>query len=430
MPKSKLQTMYVCSECGNESSIWEGQCRVCRNWNTFEEIKINHNIKLADTQNYKVKKLTDIKPEQLERISTQISELDRTLGSGLVQGQVILLGGNPGIGKSTLILQMAANYKGKVLYVSGEESESQIALRAKRLNINSENIDLLSTGNMNAALSSFKHDLLIIDSIQTVALQELPSSPGSVTQIRECTYKILELAKTSNIPAVLIGHITKEGSIAGPKILEHMVDTVLYLEGDKNNIHRLLRVYKNRFGDDAEVGIFKMETSGMIGIDNPANAFIDSESLNKPGSAVAITMEGSRPIAVEVQALTTKTSFGYPKRASSGFSVNRLQLLCAVLQKIGGINLVDQDVYVNISSGLNVKEPGIDLAVCAAIISSYREKKFPHDTSFFGEVGLTGEVRAVVAQDRRGKESKIQGFKKSLSSSSINNIREIHNYLV
>ncbi|PIR42935.1 DNA repair protein RadA [candidate division WWE3 bacterium CG_4_9_14_0_2_um_filter_35_11] len=425
---SKTKEIFVCRECGYESPRWEGQCRSCSAWNSYERsthVSFGKASKSLNRAKKSPKKLSDINTSEQSRIPTGIAELDRTLGGGLVSGQVILLGGTPGVGKSTLLLQLAGLFTKKVLYVSGEESESQIALRSKRLGISSDDVNIMSTNSIDDALVDIGQKLLIVDSIQVMESEEIPSRAGSVTQVRECAAKIVNTTKSNGFSTIIIGHITKEGSIAGPKILEHMVDTVLYLEGDKSHLFRMLRVHKNRFGDDSEVGIFQMQPDGLCGVENPGKLLLGEEGVPKSGSATAIVLEGSRPLCIEIQALTTKTSFGYPKRAVSGYSLNRLQLLCAVIQKCLNINLIDQDVYVNVASGLNVKEPAVDLAVCAAIISSYKGRPIPKESAYFGEVGLTGEVRKVVASDRRIKEAKALGFTNIRYPDNVKNIASV-----
>lgn len=437
MPKQS-KTVFMCNECGNEFAKWAGQCPACKAWNSLVEMQaVPHSFGKAGKSSgkktgeiIKPKKLSSIDPSEFTRTSTGIPELDRTIGGGLVTGQVILLGGHPGIGKSTLLLQLASTLKRKVLYASGEESESQIALRADRLKVKTDEIDIISTGNVDAILQNADHDLIIIDSIQVMYTDDVESQAGSITQIRECAARIVTYAKSENIPVIIVGHITKEGTIAGPKVLEHMVDTVLYLEGDRQHLFRMMRVNKNRFGDDSEVGIFSMDTNGLQGVSNPSSILLADSTAGSIGTAVAIVLEGSRPLAVEVQALTTKTSFGYPKRAVSGFSLNRLQLLCAVIQKKMNLNLLDQDVYLNIASGLNIKEPAVDLAVCAAIVSSYTEKSVKTGTAFFGEVGLSGEIRNVVASDRRIKEAKNLGYKEIVYPKNIKNIAKVRDSLI
>lgn len=433
--KSKKDIIFVCNECGNEFPTWQGQCRACGAWNSLKEVKAENLLAeegISDQGLYttKPKLLKDIDLSIQNRLKMNIEEFDNTLGGGLVSGQVVLLGGNPGVGKSTLILQIANTFEGKVLYASGEESDSQVGLRASRLGVENKELEIISTNNIDSVLSVLNHNLLIIDSIQTMASATVSSSAGSLNQIKECTYKLITVAKQKNIPVIIIGHITKEGAIAGPKLLEHMVDTVLYLEGDKNSMFRMLRVYKNRFGDDSEVGLFEMKTSGMVGVKDPY-LFLAKDIDNKTsGNATCIIMEGKRPLAIEVQALVSKSNFGYPKRTANGFSLNRLQLLCAVLEKKAKINLSDQDVYLNIASGLHVREPGVDLAVCASILSSFKDKPIKEKTVFFGEVGLSGEIRPVVAEDRRLKEARNLGLNNCVYSKKARNILVLRDFLM
>lgn len=429
--KKNTTTVFVCDNCGNESKVWQGQCKVCSQWNTFKEIKVSpfveNKLEGFEYSNPKVEKLSGIDLNDQERITTGIEELDRTLSGGLVNGQAILFGGNPGIGKSTLLMQLAGSIKKKILYLSGEESAFQVAGRAERLNVKEkDNIDIISTNDLSVVFESFNHDLLIVDSIQTVSLPYVESSAGSVSQVKECAFKLIQFAKQKNIPVFIVGHITKEGEIAGPKILEHMVDTVLYMEGDKNHIFRLVKVVKNRYGDDAEVGIFEMKSDGLYGVKNPSEVILKERNLISSGSATAMILEGSRPIAVEIQALTTKTNFGYPKRAASGFSLSRLQLLCAVIQKHLRIDLSDQDIYLNIASGINVREPSADLAVCTAIISSLKDKPVDSTSIYIAEVGLSGETRNVSILEKRIKEAEKLGFKNIISSKNLKHIKDIH----
>ena len=423
---SKQKSIYICESCGAESSVWGGQCRFCGEWNTLVEKVVSESVGKVNTSiSIKPRKLKNIASKELMRLSTGISEFDRALGGGLVPGQVVLIAGTPGVGKSTLLLQLSEHFKGNVLYASGEESENQIALRASRLGVKNESIDIASSGNIDSILSSFSHDLLIVDSIQAVQTTDLKSQIGSMSQIKECANRVVSVAKREHKPAVIVGHITKDGEIAGPKVLEHIVDTVLYLDGDKRHMFRMLRVHKNRFGDASEVGMFKMEESGLVDVENPSELFMSDTLDLIPGSVTTVILEGTRPLTIEVQALTTKTSFGFPKRASSGYSLNRLQLLCAVIQKHLHVDLLNQDVYLNIVSGLQTKDPAVDLAVISAILSSFYEKSIAKDIAFFGEVGLGGEVRAVTAQKRRIKEAKKLGYKNVYSSDNIKSIRTI-----
>lgn len=435
MPKIKL--VFVCKNCGSESSRWEGQCKACGEWNTLEQVQFTKKSASASLRSGMglavVENLSDIKIDTSQRYKTGISEFDRTIGGGFVKGQVILISGTPGVGKSTLLLQIANGIDLKALYISAEESTGQISIRAERMGLKEKStVSVSSASNVDEILQlAEKFDFCVIDSIQTVFSADIEASAGSVSQIRESALRLISFAKMSSKVVVIVGHITKEGVIAGPKLLEHMVDTVLYLEGDKNHIFRLLRVDKNRFGDDSEVGIFEMTQTGLNPVDDvSARLGSTSGSESLPGSATAVVLEGRRPIALEIQALTTKTAFGYPKRAASGYSLNRLSLLCAVIQKNLSVNLLDQDVYVNVASGVNIKEPGADLAVCAAIISSVKNKAVQKSTAFFGEVGLLGEIRNVIASDKRIKESKTLGYKNILSSQKLKNIAEIQRYLI
>lgn len=420
---SKSKSIYICESCGFETSVWAGQCRNCSEWNTLEE-RVVESKKVGGTSSIKLKKLGDIDAKGFKRYSTGISEFDRALGGGLVSGQVVLIAGTPGVGKSTLLLELANNYKGSVLYASGEESETQIVLRANRLGVSGD-IDVMSTSDIDSVLSSFRHELLIVDSVQAVQTSELKSQLGSTSQIKECTNRIVDVAKRLGKATVIVGHITKDGEIAGPKVLEHIVDTVLYLDGDKNHMFRMLRVHKNRFGDASEVGIFKMEEKGLISVENPSELFMSENPNPMPGAVTTMILEGTRPLTIEVQALTTKTSFGYPKRASSGYSLNRLQLLCAVIQKHLNIDLLNQDVYLNIVSGLHTKDPAVDLAVVSAIVSSFYSISISKESLFFAEVGLGSEVRTVTAQERRHKEAVKLGYKMIYSSGSIKTLKDL-----
>ncbi len=430
----KKKSAFVCNNCGYETSKWQGQCPQCKEWNTFEEIlvvakKNNRNSATRNTISKPVQ-LSQIIIKENFKIKTNISELDRALSGGLVKGQVVLLAGHPGIGKSTLLLQMASNFSElKVLYVSAEESIDQVAIRSKRLG-GSESVEVISTFDIDEVLEISKsYDIVIIDSVQMMNTYDIQNRAGSVPQIIECTNRIVEVAKNSGVAFVVVGHITKEGNIAGPKMLEHMVDTVLYLEGDKQSELRLLRVHKNRFGSDSEVGIFTMTEEGLKSVTDISKLF-ESYTDTQYGVANAMILEGSRPVVVEVQALTTKSSYGYPKRTATGISLNRLQMLIAVLQKYVNLDLSEFDVFVNITSGISIKEPSSDLAVVTAIMSSYYEKPVSNKAVFFGEVGLTSEVRKVVGEQRRMKEAKNLGYDKIFGAHNIKKISQIKKILL
>lgn len=419
----KIKTsIYVCEQCGNEQTKWSGRCPVCGAWNSLSEMKFSKtkgskDVKLDATT---LKKLGEVKESPVSRIKTGISEFDRVMGgeivSGIVPGSVTLLSGEPGIGKSTLILQVLGSLSSKglkCLYLSGEESGEQIKIRADRLGIDTKNIYLLTETDVlfiDKVLTREKIDLVVVDSIQTVENSNFENSPGSITQIKESASYLIKVAKSKNIPAFIVGHITKEGNIAGPKILEHLVDTVLYFEGERFHTFRILRVQKNRFGAVSEVGIFEMSDKGLREIKNPSEVFVSNAS-SKIGSSVAVTLEGTRPILAEVQTLITKTSFGYPKRTASGYDLNRLQILIAVLSRALRIPLGALDVYLSIAGGLKVKEPATDLAVCLSIVSSYKKLKPKDGLAVFGEVGLLGEVRNVTKWEERLKEVEKLGFK-------------------
>lgn len=409
----KNKTIYLCTRCGNEFATWSGRCGACGEWNSLKEMDFAEVGQTLASEKIEQAKMADIRVGSFSRIKTGISEFDRVLGGGIVKGSIILLGGEPGIGKSTLILEVADKIK-NCMYLSAEESLEQIKIRADRLGLKSKNVTLYSGGDLRAFEREVKKnnpELVIVDSIQTVFLNDLPSTPGSLVQVRESGIFLQRLAKTTKVPVVIIGHVTKEGTIAGPRILEHLVDVVLYLEGERFHDARVLRGIKNRFGATNEAGIFAMTEKGMEAVDNPSELFLKERPEKGPGSAVAVTLEGTRPMLVEVQALTIATNFGYPKRTSSGFDLNRLNLLAAVISKTTKINLSNQDIYINIIGGLKLREPAVDLAVCAAIISSYLNKPLPRSLSFFGEVGLMGEVRPVVKEIDRKKEAEKLGYK-------------------
>ncbi len=396
----------------------------CGKWGTIEESKVVAPKSSADAEAYPATKtvsLSEIKGKDVERTSTTIGELDRVLGGGIVPGSLILLGGEPGIGKSTLAIQLAALVS-PTLYISGEESVEQIKLRADRvLGQQGQSIILANETRVEsicATIAAQKPQLAIVDSIQTIFSDDIPGEPGNTNQVRACTVKLLEVAKSNRTAIILIGHVTKEGTVAGPKTLEHLVDTVLYLEGDRHHAYRILRTVKNRFGSTDEVGIFAMAEEGLIEVKNPAGTFIQDRGENMPGSIITCLLEGTRPFLIEIQALVNKTVFGYPVRKASGFDLNRLHVLTAVLQKRAGLNLAQYDIHVNVVGGIRASEPAVDLAVALAIASSYKDKALGQDLVVFGEVGLGGEVRSVHHSDKRIKESKTLGMKRVITATS------------
>ena len=416
---AKAKTIFVCSECGNESPKWLGKCPACNSWNTFYEQKIEKYTETnkADKKiNNTPKPLNTYVGQEANRTSTGFSELDRVLGGGLVKGSLILLGGEPGIGKSTLILQLCEKVQGegKVLYVSGEESEEQIKLRADRLEV--KNDDLLFLGETDIdvvrdSIGEIKPKLVIIDSIQTMYSDEISAAAGSVSQVREITSQIMRTCKSQQITTVIIGHVTKDGNIAGPRVLEHMVDTVLYLEGERYNTYRILRAVKNRFGSTNEIGMFEMRQEGMCEVTNPSDILITERDDNPSGSCIVASIEGTRPILVEMQALTSQTVFGMPKRTANGFDYNRMAVLIAVLEKRAGLSIGNHDVYLNIAGGMRLSEPAIDLGIIATVASAYKNVPIPQTTVVMGEVGLTGEVRRINLIEKRLKEAEKLGFK-------------------
>ncbi|MFM2338865.1 MAG: hypothetical protein RL115_2058 [Bacteroidota bacterium] len=431
---SKIKKSFFCQQCGYESIKWVGQCPSCSSWNTFvEELVQKDNGKLNnDWNNYNEEKrnsktiaLHEIKSSEEKRMTTTDAELNRVLGGGIVLGSLVLVAGEPGIGKSTLFLQNGLQLSNtKVLYVSGEESEQQIKMRADRLNSKKNNITpadfyLLtetSTQTIFQEIKKLKPQLVIVDSIQTLQTPFIESSPGSVSQIRECAAEFQRFAKETNTPVFLIGHITKDGSIAGPKILEHMVDTVLQFEGDRHYAYRILRTLKNRFGSTAELGIYEMTDTGMRGVLNPSEILITQKEDQLSGIAIAATIEGMRPLLIEVQALVTQSVYGTPQRTVSGFDLRRLQLLLAVLEKRGGFHFGVKDVFLNIAGGIKVEDPSIDLAVLCALLSSYEDVPLPPQICFAGEVGLSGEIRAVNRIEQRIAEAEKLGFEKIIVS--------------
>ena len=415
---AKAKTIFVCSECGNESPKWLGKCPACNSWNTFYEQKIEkytETNKIEKKINNTPRPLNSYVGQEANRTSTGYLELDRVLGGGLVKGSLILLGGEPGIGKSTLILQLCEKVQGegKVLYVSGEESAEQIKLRADRLEIKNQDLMFLGETDIDVikdAISDMKPKLVIIDSIQTMYSDEITAAAGSVSQVREITSQIMRMCKAQQITTIIIGHV-KEGNIAGPRVLEHMVDTVLYLEGERYNTYRILRAVKNRFGSTNEIGMFEMREEGMCEVTNPSDILITEREDNPSGSCILASVEGTRPILVEVQALTSQTVFGLPKRTANGFDYNRLAVLIAVLEKKAGLSLGNQDVYLNIAGGMKISEPAADLGIIATVASSYKNVPIPQSTVVMGEVGLTGEVRRINLIEKRLKEAEKLGFK-------------------
>lgn len=434
MAKKTTTTLYVCDVCGEEYIQWSGKCANCGNWNTLKEFSIPTASVAARAGGYSGQ--ATMEPQQLisvlsgatQRKTTGFSEFDRVLGGGVVAGSVILLGGDPGIGKSTLLLQvvdrMAAQAERSIVYVSGEESPEQIKLRAERVGVKSVGISVLAATNVELIESMIVKNppsLLVIDSIQTMYDPAFPSTPGSIVQVRESALRIQRLAKSTGVPVVLVGHITKEGTVAGPRTLEHLVDVVLYLEGESQAQLRILRAVKNRFGDIAETGIFAMGELGLEEVHNPAS-FLLAERVQAPGSVLSAVLEGSRPMLIEVQALTTPSVFGYPRRTASGFDLNRLNLLLAVLQKRANINLSEHDVFVNVVGGLKVKDPAVDAAVCVALASAHRDTALAEELCIFGEVGLAGELRRVSQQERRTKEIEALGYH---GVSGVRSLREL-----
>lgn len=419
---AKTKTTYFCQSCGAQSGKWIGRCPSCNEWNTYveeivskgEDSKIPGIVSTSMQRAAKPQLVTDINLSEHHRISVYDKELSRVLGGGLVPGSLTLFGGEPGIGKSTLMLQIAVNMKGlKVLYVSGEESEQQIRMRAERIGMNNPNCYILtetSTQNIFKQIELLEPNFVIVDSIQTLHSAHIESSPGSVSQIRECTAELLRYAKESGTPVFLIGHITKDGSLAGPKVLEHMVDTVLQFEGDRNHVYRLLRTAKNRFGSTNELGIYEMLGSGLREVSNPSEILITNREELVSGVAIAATMEGMRPMLIETQALVSSAAYGTPQRSSTGFDLRRLAMLLAVLEKRCGFRLGVKDVFLNIAGGIKVEDPGIDLALVCAVLSSNEDMPISPKTCFAGEVGLSGEIRPVNRIDQRISEAEKLGF--------------------
>lgn len=418
MAKAK-KSVYFCQNCGHEESKWLGQCPMCKEWNTFAEEKVVSikGQKSSGEKQVQAVTLSSVTTDEDERMKTELVELDRVLGGGIVPGSLVLVGGDPGIGKSTLLLQVCQKLSAmnkKVLYISGEESLKQIKLRANRMGEFSENLYLLCKTSLNliqTAIEREKPDVVVIDSIQTMYNEEIGSAPGSVSQVRESTNVFMQLAKGMNIAIFIVGHVTKEGTVAGPRVLEHMVDTVLYFEGDRHASYRILRGVKNRFGSTNEIGVFEMRKEGLVEVENPSEFMLSGKPENASGSVVACAMEGTRPMLMEIQALVCKSNFGMPRRTAAGIDYNRVNLLMAVLEKRVGLPLSGYDAYVNIAGGIRMNEPAVDLGIIMAVASSYKNRPVSEDTIVFGEVGLSGEVRAVTMPEQRVAEAKKLGFK-------------------
>lgn len=420
---SKMKIKYICSNCGFESLKWIGKCPSCEAWNSFtEELVETKNRKQIHRSEITISKLNQDCSNSIEaRIKTNISELDRVLGGGIMSGSVILIGGDPGIGKSTLVLQAAFTSNKKVLYVTGEESLTQITIRAKRLKINSDKILILTETNLNDIIETItkeKPELVIIDSIQTVYKDDFDNAPGTITQIRECTAYLMQIAKKENCPIIIVGHITKEGIIAGPKVLEHIVDTVIQFEGDKNHSYRILRAHKNRYGGTNEIGIFEMFEDGLKEVLNPSQVFLSNNARDISGAVVTANIEGTRPVLLEVQALVTPSNFGNPQRVATGFDYRRLSILLAVLERRANIRLSASNVFLNMAGGIRIEEPAADLAVCCSIASSVYDKPVNKNYVFIGEVGLGGELRAVSQIEKRILEAEKLGFNKVIIPNS------------
>ena len=419
---AKIKSVYVCQNCGVQSAKWVGKCNSCNEWNTYVEEQVgtpekeltNWRENNSKTTTSKPIRLNEIESNTEKRIVTYDKELNRVLGGGIVHGSLVLIGGEPGIGKSTLMLQLALSSKRlKVLYVSGEESQQQIKMRAQRIGQSSENCFILSetsTQHIFTQIREIQPDILVIDSIQTLHTPRIESAAGSVSQVRECTAELLKFAKESNTPVFLVGHITKEGSLAGPKVLEHMVDTVLQFEGDRHLAYRILRTVKNRFGSTSELGIYEMQSTGLREVSNPSEILISQREADSPGVAIGASIEGNRPLLIEIQSLVSTSSYGTPQRSSTGFDAKRLNMLLAVLEKRGGFRLSSQDVFLNVAGGIKIEEPAIDLAVCASLVSGLHDAPISDKTAFAAEVGLGGEVRAVNRIDNRISEAEKLGF--------------------
>ena len=420
MVKGK-KTIYLCQNCGYESGKWMGQCPGCKEWNTFVEETVSKTER-TNARSMREEKspvtLSGISLEDESRMNSGMKELDRVLGGGIVRGSLVLVGGDPVIGKSTLLLQVCRNLtdqKRKVLYISGEESLAQIKMRAKRIGEFGESLYLLCETNLEVirkAIEKMRPEVVVIDSIQTMYQEEISSAPGSVSQVRESTSILMQIAKGMNITIFIVGHVTKEGVVAGPRVLEHMVDTVLYFEGDRHAVYRILRGVKNRFGSTNEIGVFEMRTEGLAEVENPSEFMLNGRPEDASGSVVACSMEGTRPILIEIQALICQSNLGIPRRTAAGTDYNRVNLLMAVLEKRAGLHLSSCDAYINIAGGIKMNEPAIDLGIILAIVSSYKDKVIDEKTIVFGEVGLSGEVRAISMAEQRIMEAKKLGFQR------------------
>ena len=423
---AKTKSVYFCNNCGAESPKWIGRCPVCGEWNTYVEEVVSTKSAAGGRGEFGTMEQSKVRPQRIDdiqiteesRIDLGNGELNRVLGGGLVRGSLVLIGGEPGIGKSTLILQTVLALKGqKILYVSGEESARQLKLRAERIGGNAPDCYIVcetSLGDIFVHIRNVDPDIVVIDSIQTIYDEEIASAPGSVSQVREVTGRLMRIAKGLNISIFIIGHVTKDGGIAGPRVLEHMVDTVLYFEGERHQVYRILRCVKNRFGSTNEIGVFEMREDGLAEVKNPSAAMLEGRPADASGTSVVCTLEGTRPMLLEVQALVSGTTLANPRRMTAGLDYNRVSLLLAVLEKRAGYKLGECDVYVNVVGGMRIYETAADAAVAAALMSSYRNKMIPHDTVLFGEVGLTGEIRSVSQADKRVSEAFRMGFRRCI----------------
>ena len=435
---AKVKTKYICQQCGYESAKWWGICPECNSGGSMvEEAYTQKETARAKKQSSHLQKSVDLKSvegTEADRFTTHISEFDRVLGGGIVRGSLVLIGGDPGIGKSTLLLQLAHHIskEKKVLYISGEESAQQIKLRASRLFSDDMNMLILAETNLDTIegeILAVMPDVVVIDSVQTVSSPELTSLPGSVSQVREATGRLMNIAKANNISCFLVGHVTKEGAIAGPRVLEHLVDTVLYFEGERFNTYRMIRAVKNRFGSTNELGVFEMTDKGLIEVSNPSKILLSEHSVGAPGTAIVCTMEGTRPMLVEIQALVAPTTFAVPRRTATGIDFNRLNMLLAVLERRAGLRIQSQDVYVNLTGGIKIYEPSLDLGIACAVASSFSNREIKNNVAFFGEIGLTGEIRSVSFGEKRINEALKLGFEEVIvpysTAKDLKNINSI-----